>query len=231
MNAQAAATTAIGKNVVGWKIALTPIGSAIAAPILDAQTVDSAASAEVGKVGAKAIEVEICFVLNRDLPQPQSGKPYTREDALNAIGSIHLGVELISFRIDRKNEVPLSLFLADRLGNHSYVIGPEISDDIVNRLASGDTSTLSLRVDDGGNNKFSGIPGHPQVDPLLPLIAYMNNPCDRLGGLRKGQFATTGSLCGVIPVQPGSSLDISGKMLPEMKLTFCDRYHAKSHVT
>ncbi len=218
MAAQADATKAIGRNVAGWKLALTPTGTAIAAPILDALSVNDTDCAEVGKPGAKAIEVEVCFRFNRDVPPPRSGHPYSREDAIGMIGSIHLGIELIGFRIDGNSDIPLPLFLADRLGNHSYVIGPGISRDLVDRLASQEELPLSLCVDDRGIEQFSGAPRHPQGDPLLPLIAFMNNPCDRLGGLREGQFATTGSLCGVIPVQSSSDLHVHGPMLSHMRL-------------
>ena len=36
--------------------------------------------------------------------------------------------------------------------------------------------------------------GHPQGDPVEPLRAYASQPNDALGGLRKGQVITTGSL-------------------------------------
>ncbi|QRM53256.1 2-keto-4-pentenoate hydratase [Sinorhizobium sp. BG8] len=220
--AQAAATRAIGKGVAGWKIAISASGTAVAAPILDAYLVDSDARVEILKPGVKAIEVEICFQLKEDVPPPLPGSPYSREDALGKIGSIHLGAELIDYRIDQRNKVPFPLFLADRLGNHSYVIGPEVSAELVDLLASGDASRMSLHLDDQSAELFSGTPSHPQKDPLLPLIAFMNNPNDGLGGLKRGQFVTTGSLCGAIPIRSDANLHVYGDMLPQMKLVMTD---------
>ena len=42
---------------------------------------------------------------------------------------------------------------------------------------------------------------HADGDPLIPLAAYLSRPIDVMGGLRAGQFVTTGSFCGAVATQ------------------------------
>ena len=199
MAAQAIAAAAIGKDIDGWKVAINT-GRAIAAPILDLYDTSGDTAFDIPKPGAVGIEIEICFVLANDIPAPAQGKTYSREDVLSNVQSVHLGAELISYRLVEENKAPLPLFLADRLGNHSFVLGPEIDASFVERLALQDATLPVLVLESGDDVLFAAVPQHPQSDPVAPFLAYANAPIDHLGGLKRGQVVTTGSLCGLIQI-------------------------------
>jgi 2-keto-4-pentenoate hydratase len=218
MAGQAAFVTASGRDVAGWKVGINGEGVPVAAPMLDLYAAGDDGRAEVTRPGVKAIEPEICFRLSSDLPPPEQGRSLKREDVLGKIGSIHFGAELIGFRIAEENNVPFPLFLADRLGNHSFVVGPEIDRNLFAAIAAEDNSLPGLSLKNGDEILFSGRPRHPQRDPLIPMLAYANNPNDQLGGLRRGQLVTTGSLCGVVAVRSGAQLEVCGFGLPAMRI-------------
>lgn len=208
MAAQAIAAAAIGKEVGGWKVG-TNNGRAIAAPLLDLYDIKTETEFELPKLGAVAIEIEICFVLSDDLPAPETGKEYSLEDVLSHVASVHLGAELCSYRLTEENKAPLPLFLADRLGNHSFVLGPQVDRSILQRLTNEDATLPALVVESDGDVLFAAAAKHPQSDPVVPLLAYANMPIDHLGGLKRGQVITTGSLCGLIRLSRQTSVKVA----------------------
>lgn len=142
------------------------------------------------------IEVEIAFRLKTDLP-PRPEAPYARHEILEAVGGVLVGVEVIRSRLDDPSDVPFPLFLADNLGNGSYVAGAETG--LIEGL---ERARCTIGMDGAVIHDAPG--GHPNGDPLTPLLAYASSQSDRLGGLRAGQIVTTGSLCGLIRWQsPG----------------------------
>ena len=197
MAAQALAAGSIGKDIAGWKIGINGERT-VAAPLLDLYHAEAGTAGVVTKPGAKAIELEICFVLGDDIPAPAAGETYSRDDVLAKIASIHMGAEMVSYRLIEEGKAPFPLHLADRLGNHSFVLGPKIDKALMDQTASQDASLPKLRLESDGKVLFDAAPKHPQKDPLGPLVAYANAPLDHLGGLQRGQVVTTGSVCGLV---------------------------------
>ena len=84
---------------------------------------------------------------------------------------------------------PFPRFIADLQGNAGYVCGSETRGF---RSVDLKACRVSLWIDD--ERVHDAVGGHPQGDPSLPLVAWANAQCDRLGGLRAGQIVTTGTL-------------------------------------
>lgn len=208
--AQAAAVRLIGRDVTCWKVAINPDRIPVSAPILDLYVAGKDGQVEVNRAGAKGMELEVCFRLSDDVPVPDPARPLTRADLLTRIGAIHFGVELLGFRIAEEDKAPFPLFLADRLGNHSFVLGPQIEQADFDRIAAQDASILDVTVQNHDDILFAGKPKHPLGDPLKPMLAYANSPMDKLGGLRRGQVVTTGSVCGLIKFAREADITISG---------------------
>lgn len=194
MAAQAISAAAIGKEIGGWKVSFSG-GRAVAAPLID---VYDSRTGTIPKKGAVGVEIEICFVLSNDIPAPVKGQAYERDDILAQIASVHLGAELVSYRLIEENNAPFPLFLADRLGNHSFVLGPEIDRFFIERVLHEDQNLPSLLLEADGAVLLDAPAKHPQGDAVAPLLAYANRQIDHLGGLKRGQVVTTGSLCGLI---------------------------------
>ncbi|MCZ4430310.1 2-keto-4-pentenoate hydratase [Agrobacterium sp. SOY23] len=187
-----------GKPVAGWKLAIRPDGEAVAAPMLDCCRVDDANIASFPLEGTEGIEVEICFTLSADIPASAEA-PLSRADLMRYIDKVYLGVELLRYRLVEKNQVPFPLFLADRLANHGFVIGPQVDKSIVEVFAGNGEALPQLIVTEGSLELFNATVKHPNVDPLAPLLAFANAALNTGDMLKAGNVVTTGSLCGAIP--------------------------------
>lgn len=97
------------KPAAGWKLAIRPDGTAVGAPMFDCCWVDESNVASFPLHGPEGIEVEICFTLSADIPAATDG-PLTRTDLMRYIDKVHLGVELLRYRLAEKNQVPFPLF-------------------------------------------------------------------------------------------------------------------------
>ncbi len=184
--------------VAGWKLAIRPDGEAVAAPMFDCCRVNDANVACFPLDSTEGIEVEICFTLSADIPAAAEGR-LTRADLMQYIDKVHLGVELLRYRLEEKNQVPFPLFLADRLANHGFALGPEVDKRIVDVFAADGDDLPLLIVTEGSAQLFNAKVKHPNIDPLAPLLAFANAALNTGHMLRKGQVMTTGSLCGALP--------------------------------
>jgi 2-keto-4-pentenoate hydratase len=198
--AQAAFFRRCDTDVPGWKVAISASGVAVAAPVwpLHAPANEFAMDWKRGTI----VEVEIALRLANDLPAPRE-KPYQRSDIMGAVESLHIGVEVISSRLEEGSKAPFLLFHADLLGNDGYVLGPKIENSFIDDL---EQRNLTILAD--GKPFFSGRLKHPNADPLAPVLAYANAPGDALEGLKAGQIVTTGSLCGALTLPEPSRLEI-----------------------
>lgn len=198
MAVQRAFVESRAEPVAGWKLAIRADGEAIGAPMFDCVRIDEANAASFPHGGTEGIEVEICFTLSADIPAAAAG-PMTRADLIGFIDKVHLGAELLRYRLVEKNQVPFPLFLADRLANHGFVIGPEVDKDIVDVFAGNGENLPQLTVTEGSVSLFDAGVKHPSGDPLAPLVAFANAAFNTGGMLKAGNVVTTGSLCGAIP--------------------------------
>lgn len=202
MHAQKTFVALTHRPVRGWKVAIGSGGTPIAGAMVDCWGEADYVGPE-RRLHASAFEIEICFRLAADVvPRPDSG--WTRGELLRMIASVHLGAELIGSRLEEAGKAPLPLFLADRLGNHSFVVGAQMDASLPDRLAAGGGAMLT--VHDGDTPLFFGEARHPQIDPLLPLLAYLNEAHASTEGFLHGQLVTTGSLCGVLPLHSTSRI-------------------------
>ncbi|UXT92304.1 2-keto-4-pentenoate hydratase [Agrobacterium pusense] len=186
------------KPVAGWKLAIRPDGRAVGAPIFDCVRVDDTDLACIPQDGTEGIEVEICFTLSADIPASTAGR-MTRTDLAGFIDKVHLGAELLRYRLVEKNQVPFPLFLADRLANHGFVVGPELDEGIVEVFTGNGENLPQLTVTEGSVSLFDAKVKHPNGDPLAPLVAFANSAFNTREMLKAGNVVTTGSLCGAIP--------------------------------
>lgn len=184
MRVQREVALALGSAVAGWKIGFSPDGVAVAGPLFADVVRPAPARIPLPERGF-IVEIELAFRLARDLP----AKAYTRDEILAAVDDALIGIELISGRRGEPPDAPYLAFLADNIGNAGYVTGAS-----TRGFRELDLKALALRFSVDGKLVQELRGGHPQGDPIEPLRAYASQPNDALGGLRKGQVITTGSL-------------------------------------
>lgn len=183
-----------GADLHAWKVAKSPGGDPVAAP-LHPYLNDGPTATLSWRRGMK-IEVEIAVQLCQDLPV-RTTKSYERAEIETAISNAYLGAELVWSGISEGGTISFPAFLADRLGNMGYVRGPALPLVV---LQVGSTIPLKIRLN--GQVTFDAAGQHPTRDPLTWLRDYANNQSRSATALRAGSIITTGSLCGAIEV-PG----------------------------
>jgi 2-keto-4-pentenoate hydratase len=196
MRVQALVQKQLALPVLGWKVAIGPEKMPVAAPLLEMDQDES----EMRLFYGCAIEVELAVRLSKGLPKRKVGA-YQRSEIIEAIEGVFLGIEVIGGRFTSTASVPFLSFLADNLGNRTYVVGQGLPLSVLEQV-----SGLTCHVVIDGLSLYQSPASHPAGDPLLPLLAYANQQNDDLGGLNAGQFVTTGTLCGVLPVQSAGLL-------------------------
>ena len=176
----------IGQSPAGWKVAVI-VGTPAYAPMFAKDVKGSGAHFPMIEEGY-LIEIEVAVKLAQDLPHRTA--PYSRSEIEAACGEWIVGIELIGSRLKKSpGEAPFPAWLADNMGNAAYVTGPSVA-----FAAIKDGSTLPVTWWLDGIVKEDKIGGHPQNDPILPILLNANAPDDLFGGFKKGQIITTGSL-------------------------------------
>ncbi len=178
----------LGVPVAGWKVADHPKIGPIAAPIFGDVSLEEGATWPVAP--GLGVEIEVALWLNRDLPTGT----YSREAIAAAIESYAVGVELVRTRlIDPQRN--LFAFLGDLMVNAGYVMGAP-QKPMMDYAVPERRCLLSI----GGQSRYDAPCAPPPLDPLAVIAAWLTRADDQLGGLKAGQYVTTGSVCGIIPI-------------------------------
>jgi 2-keto-4-pentenoate hydratase len=189
-------------EIGGWKIgAGAPDATPFFAPMPRAWMAASGAILKGPRFRYRVLEAEIAFLVGTDLP-PRAN-PYTREEVIAAMASCHPAIEeLESGLIDPKAAAHLSA-LADLQMHGGFIYGAAVPDwqaidfskEIVTLAIDG-----SVRVERTGSNTSGD---------LLRLLPYLaNEGSGRTGGLKAGQWITTGSWTGNTPALAGSEVEV-----------------------
>ncbi|UJW76012.1 fumarylacetoacetate hydrolase family protein [Rhizobium sp. SL42] len=199
---------------VGYKVARSPDGLAVVGRLWPLALADDAVVAEFPWRDGLKIEVEIAVTLASALPPRADG--YSQEEILAAIGSVHLGIEVLDSRIEEGGKAPYLLFLADRLGNAGYALGPTVPKDM---LALNGEKQLVVRL--GDQTIYAADARHPAGDVMAWLAGWASKSDRPAASLAAGEIITTGSLCGApVAQQPGLlTVELEGGHTMSIRLT------------
>jgi 2-keto-4-pentenoate hydratase len=210
--AQADVATVLGAKVAGWKVGFAPDGGAPwAAPILDCDMRESGGDHVLPPGASVKIEAELGVRFGRDLPVRAA--PYNRDDILDAITEMFVGIELIVSRFANVTEADFVSKVADSFSNGAYAVGAGTA-----VFGSLDLSQLRCRLVVNGTVCNDRLGGHSDGDPLIPLVAWANAQADQLGGLRAGQFLTLGTLNEPVPMDRAARIESSLEGIGEASL-------------
>ncbi|MCC2098897.1 MAG: hypothetical protein KDJ29_18540 [Hyphomicrobiales bacterium] len=198
---QALVAERLGETVAGWKVGIWTDGSAMAAPIFASDLYgDDRPFTLSGDLGAVKVEAELALRLGRDLP-PRAGSAYSREDILDAVAEAFCGIELVATRFRNEEDADFPTKLADNFAHAGYAPGSGIGS-----IAGLDVTRLQCKAIRDGVCERDQRGAHPFGDPLAPVVAWAAAQCDHLGGLRAGQFLTTGTLIDPFELRGPASL-------------------------
>lgn len=183
----------------GWKVGSPhPAGPVNCAPLPASHVMPGPARVPQAECPDRGVEAEIAVRLGANLPPRDL--PYTRDEVLAAIASAHPAIELLQSRFQDVTAVdPLSA-LSDSLSHWGLVWGEAIPDWQALDLAA---ETVAVLVD--GKEVKQGH-GNPAGDMVRLVVWLANEGAHWAGGLKAGQFVTTGSWTGKDVVPPGAQV-------------------------
>lgn len=204
---EASATVArhSGNAVAGWKIAATSeagqkhinVDGPIIGRILKHRLLGPGASVTLGGNIMRVAEAEFAFGFTRDLPPRAT--PYTYDEAMDAVGSLHLSIEVPDSRYSDFTKVGAAQLIADTACASWLVLGPavtmpwrhiDLSAHVVKGLRNGEA------VAQGTGKAVLG-------DPRKALTWFVNEAATYCGGVTAGQFVTTGTCIVPMAISPG----------------------------
>ncbi|MDI5929327.1 fumarylacetoacetate hydrolase family protein [Rhizobium leguminosarum] len=192
-----AATDGIASNA--WKVTVSPQGQAVTAPLHP--YAEAVSGADIPWYPGLKFETEIAVRLGRDLPVRTV--PYSRANVVEAISAVHLGAELLVSAVRESGSVSFLLFVADRLGNSGYVLGPKLEKSVLDTVGG-----TPLKVTHAGRTIYDGPAQHPKGDVLTWLVDYANDGLRPETSLKTGALITTGTLSGAIELTEPGEIDI-----------------------
>ena len=182
--------------IAGWKV-----GSATADSEPFRAPIHAGTLFEGGHVPARilhliGIEAELVYRFGHDLP-PRAA-PYTRDEVLAAVATMHPAIEIVDTRFVSLAAADALSQRADQQNHGALALGPPRA--AWSRI---DPPTQPVRLSIDGHVVHEGIGGNSAVDPVRLLVWMADHGARSLGGLRAGQAVTTGSCSGTIFVVAG----------------------------
>ena len=148
----------------------------------------------------RGVEAEIAFKIGADLPPREI--PYTREEVIAAIASMHPAIEVLETALVDPGQATKLTSVADMAMHGGFVYGDPVP-DWQNIDFSKESVTLAVdgavRVERTGSNTAGDLLR------LLPWLA--NEGASRTDGLKKGDWITTGSWTGNTQANAGATVD------------------------
>jgi 2-keto-4-pentenoate hydratase len=199
-------------EIGGWKVgAPNPEATPVFAPMPKAWI--AASGSVLTNLRYRGLEAEIAFLVGEDLPPRAT--PYTRQEALAAMESCHPAIEVLETALTDPMTAARNSMLADLQLHGGFIYGPAFDNW---KAADFNAEKVTLAVD--GVVRVERVGSNTSGD-LLKLIPWMaNEAATRTGGLRKGQWITTGSWTGNTLAGPTSEVDVMFATAGDVTLRF-----------
>lgn len=178
--------------VRAWKVgAANPNSQPFRAPIhaetlfVNPGRIDAAMFSYIG------VEAEIIYKFSKDLASDKG--PLSLDDVLAAVESVHPAIEIVDTRFSSLDSQPPLAHRADQ-GNHgALIVGDPIPD-----WRSFEPQQQRVILELNGEVVSDKIDGNTAGNPENLLVWLANNGTASLGGIKAGQYVTTGSCSGTI---------------------------------
>jgi 2-keto-4-pentenoate hydratase len=206
---QATLETRSASPIFGWKIAATSkagqahiaVDGPLAGRLLRERVGVSGAQMAYGRhPQMQCAEAEFAFCMGTALPPRAT--PYTVEDVLNAVATLHPAIELPDSRYDDVTKVGAAQLIADNACADYFVLGEAAPSswralDLVQHRVLGTVAGKLEREGIGAN-----VLGDPRV-----ALAWLANELSSIGvTLDAGQVVTTGTCLVPLPVAAGDEV-------------------------
>lgn len=199
-----------GSEVAGWKIAATSeagqkhinVDGPIIGRILRSRLLAPGASVTLGDNIMRVAEAEFAFGFTRDLP-PRA-LPYSDAEALDAAGSLHLSIEVPDSRYQDFTKVGAAQLIADTACASWLVLGPAVTKPWRHL----DLSAHAVKGLRNGAVVAEGTGRAVLGDPRKALTWFVNEAASYCGGVKAGQFVTTGTCIVPMAITAGDEVSV-----------------------
>ena len=201
-------------DIGGWKVgAPSPDSTPMFAPMPLAWMASTGSTLSGERWRFRGLEAEIAFLVGSDLP-PRA-QSYTREETLAAMASCHPAIELMESGFEDPTKATRLAMIADLQMHGGFVHGPAVPNW---RSIDFSKEKVMLAVDGVVRVERTGSNTSGDLLRLLPWLA--NEGAARTGGLRKGQWITTGSWTGLTLASPSSVVEVNFSIAGRVDLRF-----------
>jgi len=208
----------------GWKIAATSkagqahiaVDGPLAGRLLKERAFESGSRLAFGGNHMRVAEAEFAFRMAADVPPRAT--PYSVDEILARVGTLHPGIEIPDSRYVDFTVVGAAQLIADNACAHDFVLGPAAPDawrsiDLAAHRVSG---SVAGRLD------REGIGANVLGDPRVALTWLVNELSLFNLTLHSGQVVTTGTCLVPLPIAPGDRVACDFGELGTVTVSFGD---------
>lgn len=199
-----------GQDVFGWKIAATSLAGQkhigvegpLAGRLLSERVLKAGTSISLDGNLMRVAEAEFAFRFGQ--PLPKRDEPYSVDEVLAAVESLHPAIEIPDSRYHDFARVGAPQLIADNACACWFVLGDATEADwrrqdlVEHHVAAYRNGTLAA------NGSGANVLGDPRV-----ALTWIANELRTFGdGLRAGEVVTTGTCIVPMPIAPGDHLRV-----------------------
>ncbi|MFC0400260.1 2-keto-4-pentenoate hydratase [Paraburkholderia rhizosphaerae] len=206
---QFATLDAMRESIGGWKVgSKSPTGPIQGSPLPADCVHRSGVALPRDAFNQAGLELEVAFALGRRFDP--AGAPYSDEQVLDAIESMHAAIEVVTSRFSGWPNVDKLWQLADLQNHGALIVGEGVAYDSRFPFIA---PAASFTFD--GAPVFDGAPANPAGDPRRLLGWLINHGVSRGLTFEPGTVLTTGSYTGMaFPEQRGVALGVIDGLPP-----------------
>ena len=209
-SAQKEIVKASGQPVVGWKIAATSaagqkhigVDGPLAGPLLANRVLGDGASVPLNGNIMLVAEAEFAFKFVASLPRRTT--PYSQDEVLAAVASLHPAIEVPNSRYNDFAKVGAPQLIADAACADWFVLGEPTTADWRAR----DLVSQAVAAYRNGDKVAAGSGANVLGDPRVALTWLVNELRTYADGIAAGQFVTTGTCVIPVPIQRGDAVRV-----------------------
>lgn len=199
-----------GQEVVGWKIAATSaagqkhigVDGPLAGPLLANRVLGDGATVPLDGNIMMVAEAEFAFTFARALPKREN--PYTQEEVLAAVATLHPAIEVPDSRYHDFVKVGAPQLIADTACADWFVLAAPTTADWRSR----DMVTQPVVAYRNGEKVVTGSGANVLGDPRIALTWLVNELRTYADGISAGQFVTTGTCVVPVPIHRGDDVRV-----------------------
>jgi 2-keto-4-pentenoate hydratase len=211
-----------GRPLFGWKIAATSaagqahigVDGPLVGRILAGQVFPAGATVPLGANAMLVAEPEFVFRMARDLP-PRA-MPYTQAEVMDAVGTLHLGIEVPDSRFEDFAAAGGPQLIADNACAHQFILGPEAPAG----WRDLDLAAHPVSATVGERYARDGIGANVLGDPRAALCWMANELSAHGVTLAARQYVTTGTCMVPLGIQGGDTVSADFGVLGRIAVRF-----------